>query len=531
MMANVVDERGGNVASGGPAQSMHDFPLGEPPMLQPELPFSPFYNNSRPGNPVLENIRLILMLPIFVLRAIFLLINLILGYITTKIALVGARNVLTKPFPAWRRAMLWPVRLCARNILFCCGYHYIKVKGKAAERQVAPVIVSNHVTFVDPVFIFFAHLPMIVTAKENLAIPVAGVVMQALQVVSLDRTSPTSRKDAAGEIKRRAMCNDWAHVALFPEATTTNGRSLVQFKTGAFAPGLSVQPVVVRYPFVHLDPSWVVDGPPIHLLLFKLMTQLYNNMEYLPVVEPTLKEARNPHLFAERTRTLMAQALNVNVTEHTFGDVALALECEKLRVPRAMTNVEFGRLERLFRGLDIREAKGFLRKWATLIDARTHSNRVDAGMFQALLAHLPREEEVTRLPFHLLDTADRGFINFRQFLAGMAFVVQHPRLPAALAATFDFFDADGDGVMKFEETRAGLEKLFPSISVQQVQALYKAMDLNADGVVSRDELREYLETNPEYVMAILFANPSLAGEEQDSTFFSSDRSTSVNGGS
>jgi lysophosphatidylcholine acyltransferase/lyso-PAF acetyltransferase len=34
---------------------------------------------------------------------------------------------------------------------------------------------------------------------------------------------------------------------LFPEGTTTNGRHLLPFKTGAFLAGQPLQPVVIRY--------------------------------------------------------------------------------------------------------------------------------------------------------------------------------------------------------------------------------------------------------------------------------------------
>lgn len=43
---------------------------------------------------------------------------------------------------------------------------------------------------------------------------------------------------------------------LFPEGTTSNGRFMLSFQNGAFVPGYPVQPVVVRYPYVHFDQSW-----------------------------------------------------------------------------------------------------------------------------------------------------------------------------------------------------------------------------------------------------------------------------------
>jgi lysophosphatidylcholine acyltransferase/lyso-PAF acetyltransferase len=71
-------------------------------------------------------------------------------------------------------------------------------------------------------------------------------------------------------MQRKAACNDYPQVLLFPEATTTNGRALIHFKLGAFTPGLPIQPVVIRYPFVHFDNSWygqkctIVSNPDFH---------------------------------------------------------------------------------------------------------------------------------------------------------------------------------------------------------------------------------------------------------------------------
>lgn len=91
-------------------------------------------------------------------------------------------------------------------------------------------------------------------------------------------------------------------------------------------------------------------------------------VEYLPVVHPSLHEVRDPHAFAQRTRLVMARALNVHLTDHAFGDVALAVEAVKLRAPPAVANVEFGRMEQL--GLDLKEAKRLLRVYMQMEGAR-----------------------------------------------------------------------------------------------------------------------------------------------------------------
>lgn len=265
----------------GPCVGQAAGELGQPPEMHPDLTFNPFRNDSGIENSY-EVIKSVLLLPLLLVRIVLFVTSLLLGYCTTKLALLGAKEVLTKPFPQWRRVLLLPVRLCARINLFACGFQWIHIVGRPAPRHEAPILVSNHITFADPMFIFFRHLPVIVTAQENLTLPLAGSIMKAMQVISVNRFSQVSRRNAAGEIKRKAMCNEWSHVMIFPEATTTNGKALVSFKAGAFTPGYAVQPIVIRYPSVHMDPSWVAEGPVVHWLLFRLMTQFHNFMSVSP---------------------------------------------------------------------------------------------------------------------------------------------------------------------------------------------------------------------------------------------------------
>lgn len=251
--------------------------FGQPPELNLDETFNPFRNDSR-FEGMYELVKTILLLPVLLVRILLFLVSLLIGYLVTKLALLGAKHVLTRPFPQWRRILLLPVRLCARVNLFACGFQWIHMKGTPAPRDEAPILVTNHTTFADPLFLFFRHLPVIVTAHENLNLPIAGAIMKAMQVIAVDRVSKASRRNAAGAIKRKAMCNDWSHVMIFPEATTTNGKALVTFKAGAFTPGYPIQPILIRYPYVNVDPSWVAEGPVSYWLLFRLMTQFHNFM-------------------------------------------------------------------------------------------------------------------------------------------------------------------------------------------------------------------------------------------------------------
>lgn len=159
--------------------------------------------------------------------------------------------------------------------------------------------------------------------------------MLALQTIFVSRTDKDSRATVAREIERRTKTERglWhRQLLIFPEGTTTNSEAVITFKAGAFAPGMPVQPVVVRYPSTHTcDPSWVTGGPGPGEILLKLLAQPWNSMEvtFLPVYAPSPEEQKDAILYANNVRRVMAEALGVRTTEHGFEDVLLQIEVRR----------------------------------------------------------------------------------------------------------------------------------------------------------------------------------------------------------
>ncbi|XVE86272.1 hypothetical protein DITRI_Ditri18aG0022100 [Diplodiscus trichospermus] len=122
------------------------------------------------------------------------------------------------------------------------------------------------------------------------------------------RFSPPSRKNVVNEIKRRASCDAFLRVLLFPEGTTTNTKVLISFQLGAFIPGHLIQPIVVRYPHVNFDQSWGLIS--LAKLMFRMFTQFHNFME---------------------TGQAMPSAFNVVQTSHSFGDLMLLMKAAQLQ--------------------------------------------------------------------------------------------------------------------------------------------------------------------------------------------------------
>lgn len=160
--------------------SHSSFPLGERPTIGPEPSVNPFHESTKWS--VAQLIKTILLLPLLVIRLISMVTLMAIGYVLIKVSLIGVTDPLFKPFNPWRRSLLWSVRVGARGILLTLGYYHIRIKGKPAHRSIAPIIVSNHIGFVDPIFVFYRHLPVIVSAKENVEMPIVGMFLQALQV-------------------------------------------------------------------------------------------------------------------------------------------------------------------------------------------------------------------------------------------------------------------------------------------------------------------------------------------------------------
>ena len=99
---------------------------------------------------------------------------------------------------------------------------------------------------------------------------------------------------------------------VFPEGTTLNGRALISFKPGAFAPQAKVQPAVARFPLsvrcgMGLDPP----GAPraaVRRAFLRMMLQPWNRVriDFLDPIEP-LEESTSA--FGGRVRQAMADAL------------------------------------------------------------------------------------------------------------------------------------------------------------------------------------------------------------------------------
>lgn len=151
----------------------------------------------------------------------------------------------------------WP-RLFLRSAARICGAR-VKVVGTPLKRDV--FYISNHLSWIDILAIGGTSGSAFVAKAEIREAAVVG------WLATLNRTVFVSREDRLGVAEqinrlRDALSENWA-VTVFPEGTTTDGHSLLPFKSPLLKvlepppPGVMVQPVLLDFGKWAEEISWI----------------------------------------------------------------------------------------------------------------------------------------------------------------------------------------------------------------------------------------------------------------------------------
>jgi 1-acyl-sn-glycerol-3-phosphate acyltransferase len=153
-------------------------------------------------------------------------------------------------------------RLCLGWITRIVGAR-VRIVGTPLRRDV--FLLANHLSWLDIPALAGASGTAFVAKAEVADTPVIGWLARLNRTVFVRREA---RLGIAGQINalRDAMAENHA-IAVFPEGTTTDGRSLLPFKTSMLKvlepppPGVMVQPVLLDYGPLAPWIGWVGDEP------------------------------------------------------------------------------------------------------------------------------------------------------------------------------------------------------------------------------------------------------------------------------
>ncbi|EFJ30670.1 hypothetical protein SELMODRAFT_440284 [Selaginella moellendorffii] len=443
------------------------FPLGKRPSIGPNTVMNPFQGESLGFSP-LEIFKTIVVLPIFLLRLAILAAALILAYCSVRCGLIGVKYHLYKPFSRWRRILLWPLRICARIAMFAFGYVWISIKGTPAPPDVAPIVRLQS---------------LILSAKENAKLPIVGLFLTALQW-----TEPFAGREGTQQLKSGNA----------PSITVASRLDIVQDGDIRSRPA---NPADVHTISSQAHQSGMGESKHAicHVSFDDTARQLHGEIYlsgYLPVVEPGLRDLKDPRHFTETVRHMMAASLGVPCTGHTFLDMKLAVMAKKLHLPPGQLP-ELSRMEKLFH-IDYETAEAYLKKFSAM--DTTHS-----GLLH--IVDLPLTPYTMQV-FQMFDTSEKNYVNFREFMAGLAFISTHTAFSSTIEAAFYACDQDKDGFLSRKEVEQVVQT-FPSLGAIQIEHLFNSLDMDHDGVISWAEFKKFLQMNPEYLAVILAAYPNL----------------------
>ncbi len=149
-------------------------------------------------------------------------------------------QLLRLPSPWPRLFMMAAARICGARV---------SIKGVPLKRDV--FYIANHVSWVDILAISSASGTAFVAKAELATAPVVGALAKMNRTVFVEREDRLGVADQINRL-RDALADNWS-VTVFPEGTTTDGMSLLPFKTPMLKvlepppPGVMVQPVLLWY--------------------------------------------------------------------------------------------------------------------------------------------------------------------------------------------------------------------------------------------------------------------------------------------
>lgn len=160
----------------------------------------------------------------------------------------------------WRLLRLpspWP-RWFLRNVTHIVGAR-VETIGVPLRRDV--FYVSNHLSWIDIPALGGASGTAFVAKAELAQAPIVGWLARLNRTVYVKRESRMGVADQINQL-RDALADNWA-ITVFPEGTTTDGRSLLPFKTPMLSvlepppPGVMVQPVLLDYGAAGEEIGWI----------------------------------------------------------------------------------------------------------------------------------------------------------------------------------------------------------------------------------------------------------------------------------
>lgn len=191
-----------------------------------------------------------------------------------------------------------------------------------SDVQKAPILISNHVTWIDIMFFMSTTSPGFVSKAGVKNVPLISTYAQFLQSIFVERGDESNRGSALIEIESRAKRilegENLNSIHVFPEGTTTNGDYVLNFKKGAFSTPAPLKVFGLKYKgMINVAMTSISSLDNIILCLLQPITEL-EWIQVNGVIEN--KYGLTPDEFAEEVRQIYIKKMGFKPSDNSFRD-------------------------------------------------------------------------------------------------------------------------------------------------------------------------------------------------------------------
>jgi len=234
----------------------------------------------------------------------------IVMFLVTLIPLLGILFCALFILPIYQKVPLF-IRLrlgafLAFGLLLAARFKLTVKDHNESKEDHSQLYVAPHISlFENVIFIRLIGHFRPVAASFAKTVPIFGFFVKATDPIYVERGKTRKGKGVVELLRESIETTEYKHF-VFPEGTYTNGKSLLQFKTGAFAVGAPVTPMVCT--FLDYTAFWNREESSFLVQLYRVASRWYTPIyvEFLPTYYPSEEELADPKLYAENVRKMIS---------------------------------------------------------------------------------------------------------------------------------------------------------------------------------------------------------------------------------
>lgn len=220
----------------------------------------------------------------------------------------------------------------SRLALFILGIRIRYDEGR--DTQSTSLIVANHLSYVDILIISSRYPAIFVTSQEVSDDPVLGMITRAAGCLYVERRHPFRLPEEIAAM--RELLSLGVSVAFFPEGTTTDGKSILKFKSPLYQASVGLPQIKVKtlcLVYSHANGEVLNDYHADQIFYYGDMTfaTQFKKLLSLKSIDVTLDEVGELEV---SHRKLAARSTRRQILEGYFSNSTLANACAYLEYPR-----------------------------------------------------------------------------------------------------------------------------------------------------------------------------------------------------